>query len=99
MKPCAQVSLPAPVTSQRSEEHTSELQSPMYLVCRLLLEKNKQYSRQITKSRREYRPHKWPSPRERSEVMPKQTPLIVFFLMITATTEFNPFPPPGVLPI
>src|SRR5437763_12472851 len=26
----------------RSEEHTSELQSPMYLVCRLLLEKKKQ---------------------------------------------------------
>src|ERR1017187_10504802 len=25
--------------SRRSEEHTSELQSPMYLVCRLLLEK------------------------------------------------------------
>src|ERR1017187_6765832 len=25
----------------RSEEHTSELQSPMYLVCRLLLEKRK----------------------------------------------------------
>src|SRR5437762_10765959 len=24
---------------RRSEEHTSELQSPMYLVCRLLLEK------------------------------------------------------------
>src|SRR5437879_10504989 len=30
---------PAP---QRSEEHTSELQSPMYLVCRLLLEKKKE---------------------------------------------------------
>src|SRR5437879_9670678 len=29
----------------RSEEHTSELQSPMYLVCRLLLEKkNNQHS-------------------------------------------------------
>src|SRR5437762_8999973 len=27
----------------RSEEHTSELQSPMYLVCRLLLEKKKLY--------------------------------------------------------
>src|SRR5437763_3750950 len=27
----------------RSEEHTSELQSPMYLVCRLLLEKKKNY--------------------------------------------------------
>src|SRR6202451_4749194 len=25
----------------RSEEHTSELQSPEYIVCRLLLEKNK----------------------------------------------------------
>src|SRR5437762_905730 len=28
-------------TGERSEEHTSELQSPMYLVCRLLLEKKK----------------------------------------------------------
>src|SRR5437879_11330839 len=28
----------------RSEEHTSELQSPMYLVCRLLLEKKNKYS-------------------------------------------------------
>src|ERR1017187_10950608 len=27
----------------RSEEHTSELQSPMYLVCRLLLEKKKNF--------------------------------------------------------
>src|SRR5690348_17749581 len=27
--------------SQRSEEHTSELQSPVHLVCRLLLEKKK----------------------------------------------------------
>src|SRR5256885_8862012 len=29
------------VTSMRSEEHTSELQSPCNLVCRLLLEKKK----------------------------------------------------------
>src|SRR5437762_10695451 len=29
--------------AKRSEEHTSELQSPMYLVCRLLLEKKKMY--------------------------------------------------------
>src|SRR5437762_6687447 len=27
--------------SSRSEEHTSELQAPMYLVCRVLLEKKK----------------------------------------------------------
>src|SRR5437762_13541832 len=31
----------ASVGENRSEEHTSELQSPMYLVCRLLLEKKK----------------------------------------------------------
>src|SRR2546425_5223655 len=30
-----------PVTLKRSEEHTSELQSLAYLVCRLLLEKKK----------------------------------------------------------
>src|SRR5256885_14375681 len=32
---------PVPITSRRSEEHTSELQSPCNLVCRLLLEKKK----------------------------------------------------------
>src|SRR3712207_7876863 len=31
--------LPARVDGRRSEEHTSELQSRQYLVCRLLLEK------------------------------------------------------------
>src|SRR5256885_4143109 len=30
--------------ARRSEEHTSELQSPCNLVCRLLLEKKKEYS-------------------------------------------------------
>src|SRR4051794_41236288 len=30
-----------PVREDRSEEHTSELQSPVHLVCRLLLEKKK----------------------------------------------------------
>src|SRR5437879_10639385 len=38
---------------QRSEEHTSELQSPMYLVCRLLLEKKKKKNtREKTKERK-----------------------------------------------
>src|ERR1039457_5429039 len=32
---------PCPQPSPRSEEHTSELQSPCNIVCRLLLEKNK----------------------------------------------------------
>src|SRR2546422_1264623 len=31
----------ARLRASRSEEHTSELQSPLHLVCRLLLEKNK----------------------------------------------------------
>src|SRR5687767_15262837 len=33
--------------SIRSEEHTSELQSLAYLVCRLLLEKKKKYKKNI----------------------------------------------------
>src|SRR2546426_8104163 len=33
--------LPSEHAAQRSEEHTSELQSPCNLVCRLLLEKKK----------------------------------------------------------
>src|ERR1017187_5965974 len=36
---CALAWLAHGPTGSRSEEHTSELQSPMYLVCRLLLEK------------------------------------------------------------
>src|SRR5438876_4743659 len=37
----------------RSEEHTSELQSPVHLVCRLLLEKKKQKSRPISRQHSE----------------------------------------------
>src|SRR5256885_6957197 len=33
---------------ERSEEHTSELQSPCNLVCRLLLEKNKELETQLS---------------------------------------------------
>src|SRR2546426_4946364 len=36
---------PADIEAARSEEHTSELQSPCNLVCRLLLEKKKKRSR------------------------------------------------------
>src|SRR5258708_26571087 len=37
----------------RSEEHTSELQSPDHLVCRLLLEKKKKKNEQRTRTHRE----------------------------------------------
>src|SRR3712207_7478166 len=38
----------APSAAGRSEEHTSELQSRQYLVCRLLLEKKKQNTLALT---------------------------------------------------
>src|SRR5258708_27269255 len=38
----ARVSIGPSIPTPRSEEHTSELQSPDHLVCRLLLEKKKQ---------------------------------------------------------
>src|SRR6476646_4721783 len=41
---------PAPHRPERSEEHTSELQSHSDLVCRLLLEKKKKTSRAATDS-------------------------------------------------
>src|SRR3712207_7055630 len=40
-----------PEEPQRSEEHTSELQSRQYLVCRLLLEKNHPGSRNVSPGR------------------------------------------------
>src|SRR3712207_8103875 len=42
--PCISASRPPAATTSRSEEHTSELQSRQYLVCRLLLEKKKNLS-------------------------------------------------------
>src|SRR2546426_259554 len=47
-------SRPAARRSSRSEEHTSELQSPCNLVCRLLLEKKKKNTLDSTRSYRNY---------------------------------------------
>src|SRR5687768_18005176 len=44
------LSMPKP---PRSEEHTSELQSRLHLVCRLLLEKKKKQKKQKNKSQKE----------------------------------------------
>src|SRR2546422_8045979 len=41
----------------RSEEHTSELQSRLHLVCRLLLEKKKKYARDMVKHSERHRSH------------------------------------------
>src|SRR3712207_7332386 len=40
--------------AQRSEEHTSELQSRQYLVCRLLLEKKKKHHKNIHNNHQNY---------------------------------------------
>src|SRR5258708_29251697 len=41
---------PSDPSNQRSEEHTSELQSPDHLVCRLLLEKKKKNKKKSSHS-------------------------------------------------
>src|SRR3712207_7829606 len=46
----------SPATTSRSEEHTSELQSRQYLVCRLLLEKKKIHLYQYNTSYSSYTP-------------------------------------------
>src|SRR2546422_4388636 len=43
-------SSPPTAATPRSEEHTSELQSRLHLVCRLLLEKKNEYERGQTQS-------------------------------------------------
>src|SRR5437879_10887317 len=43
----------------RSEEHTSELQSPMYLVCRLLLDKKNNIATACRPSPRRASPGRW----------------------------------------
>src|SRR3712207_7070335 len=45
-------------SSERSEEHTSELQSRQYLVCRLLLEKKKNTTHILHKTLRDGNAHR-----------------------------------------
>src|SRR5579863_10697343 len=50
---------PSPGSTARSEEHTSELQSPVHLVCRLLLEKKKNNTKQnFTKKKKKKKKRK-----------------------------------------
>src|SRR5690348_18194985 len=41
------------IPQYRSEEHTSELQSPVHLVCRLLLEKKKKKNKKNKKTKKQ----------------------------------------------
>src|ERR1039457_1110172 len=93
----------------RSEEHTSELQSPCNLVCRLLLEKKKQHP-PLAVSHRHGRPGKRPAPAHTdalnySEHDPYSVELLLslafffrfffFFFERAAPPQYPPsFPPP-----
>src|ERR1035438_10899933 len=55
-----------PLHALRSEEHTSELQSLRHLVCRLLLEKNKQYADAPSPQHTHYRHRVLPGRRPRA---------------------------------
>src|SRR3989441_6235732 len=60
--------------AKRSEEHTSELQSLAYLVCRLLLEKKKHTNRRPSRAQPRTR-RAWCGSRRRSRSPPSHEPL------------------------
>src|SRR6201993_1843639 len=99
--------------TRRSEEHTSELQSRLHLVCRLLLEKKKRAPRTAdaatrfstltahralrARARRDATASISPSPARRAVRSP---PIVLFFFFNdTATTEIYPLSLPDALPI
>src|SRR3970040_1702455 len=94
----------------RSEEHTSELQSPMYLVCRLLLETTKRCmitNPTVGVTFLSVTPHRNPrrrSTRRTARLLFTATagsfasgPAFFFFLIIPAPPKSTPFPPPPPL--
>src|SRR6202451_2965198 len=98
--------------TKRSEEHTSELQSPEYLVCRLLLEKKSTQKINVASHLCELRvlAHACvgsaQSPRNCRRLADVARPPggacsvhPMFFLKDPAPTEISPLPLPGALPI
>src|ERR1039457_4500912 len=97
----------------RSEEHTSELQSPCNLVCRLLLEKKKsvyRHIRSVVHTRcvtavGSYIARASTCRWGRRLLKPTRNPVVTdaslffFFFNDTATTEIYPLPLPEALPI
>src|ERR1017187_1794616 len=75
----------------RSEEHTSELQSPMYLVCRLLLEKKEN---ELTRVLREIHGHRSRRAHLLIEPAHHRGHVTVFFLFIRGPPASTLFPYP-----
>src|SRR6202142_3622207 len=104
MPPASLPALAAISPGPRSEEHTSELQSPTNLVCRLLLEKKvTQTGAPLWKKTTD----RVPAPLAMNVAlitpgMPSATSARLdsfFFLKKTAPPKFFPLPPHGPLPI
>src|SRR5215216_5206252 len=86
---------------RRSEEHTSEFQSPDHLVCRLLLEKKKKGNRPVTKHRGcgfSSQRHLVRASR-RSPTAYEQLVILCFFFNDTSTTEIYTLSLHDALPI
>src|SRR5579863_8713838 len=87
----------------RSEEHTSELQSPVHIVCRLLLEKKKtarvtpNFSARPMKPRAKRVTHDWGT--SRGSARERKTATCSFFFTDTATTEIYTLSLHDALPI
>src|SRR6266581_2116550 len=83
----------------RSEEHTSELQSPVHLVCRLLLEKKKKNAANIL-STAVYSIKSFGDPAAAMRTFAAADPLLFFFFFNdTATTEIYTLSLHDALPI
>src|SRR2546425_314275 len=85
----------------RSEEHTSELQSLAYLVCRLLLEKKKSIQTDLSPAL-ELHVRRWSDLTRILSVIPYMTMpafFVFFFFNDTATTEIYTLSLHDALPI
>src|ERR1022692_4841209 len=87
--------MPLPI---RSEEHTSELQSPCNLVCRLLLEK-KNYEKQRLKADSSHGTSRLPEGVKFHHILYISLSYLFFFFNDTATTEIYTLSLHDALPI
>src|ERR1017187_2570165 len=79
--------LPHAGVLQRSEEHTSELQPPMYLVCRILLEKKTSWPGNAAFMQ------PWTPAKEPSSASSSKRKRPFFFLTLWRLPKSPPFPP------
>src|SRR4029434_4404799 len=98
--------------SVRSEEHTSELQSHLNLVCRLLLEKKKQHKHTTYYTPHYTYTHSYTATVQRTRTTPlhpcapppthpparTHTSSLTLFFIDTPTPEISPFPLHAPLP-